>query len=209
MQARLKRTTRKATAGYSGNSPNHRNDPAPVTPSPAELDSFPRVIVAKPGQVLPSRRNQLPGFEQVLAHYEQEDAERQAKYAAEDAAEAAEAEQAASALLNLAEPGPEPEPEYEPDAESDSEPEPVTTKPKRKRAFNKQPRQTKPRGTLKSKGGVSYCKPQGNTHDPGYWIATYKNFRKTGLPTKEAAEAKLKQWIDQDLCPCCERVWLN
>ena len=71
--------------------------------------------------------------------------------------------------------------------------------------MNKQPRQTKPRGTLKTKGGVSYCKPQGKTHNPGYWIASYKNFKKTGLPTEEEAKAKLQQWIDEDLCPCCER----
>ena len=26
------------------------------------------------------------------------------------------------------------------------------------------------------------------------------------MATEEEAKAKLKQWIDEDLCPCCERA---
>jgi hypothetical protein len=165
MIARIKRTTRMSTGGFTANLPDHRTDP-----EPAEPDSFPGVIVAEPRQELPSRHTQT-----------------------------AEAEEAASALLQLAEPEADPEPEPEPETEL------AFTKPKRKRAPNKQPRQTKPRGQLKTKGGVSYCKPQGKTKNPGYWIASYKNYKRTGLATEEETKAKLKQWIDEDLCPCCEK----
>jgi hypothetical protein len=95
-----------------------------------------------------------------------------------------------------------------PDSESEvdeakAEPEPVP-EPKPQRA--PKPHRIFKR-TLKSQGGVSFIKPQAKTKTPGYWAATYKNYRKTGFATKAAAEAKLKQWKDEDLCSCCEQNW--
>ena len=97
--------------------------------------------------------------------------------------------------------------------DSDSEPEPAdpepVTQPKRKRAAV--PNQIF-KMNKKSQGGVSFIKPQAkktkagsSITQAGYWVATYKNYRKCGFTTEAAAQAKLKQWRDHDLCPLCER----
>ena len=78
MIARTKRTTRKTTGGFTANLPNHHTDPSPVPntqrdptgpglitnagtqASSSDPVPIPRVIlVAKPGQVLPSRRKRI------------------------------------------------------------------------------------------------------------------------------------------------------
>jgi hypothetical protein len=61
--------------------------------------------------------------------------------------------------------------------------------------------------TKKTQGGVSFIKAQTRNKTPGYWVATYKNYRRCGFTSEEAARAKLNQWKIEDLCPCCEQNW--
>ena len=56
------------------------------TTTSGHFDEFPRVVLATPGRVLPSRREST--FEQVMSRYEYADEERQARYAREDEASA-------------------------------------------------------------------------------------------------------------------------
>jgi hypothetical protein len=103
-----------------------------------------------------------------------------------------------------------PMPDSDPESEEEehTNPDPVP-QPKRKHAAVANQIFTM---NKKSKGGVSFIKPRAKKTkagssiiQAGYWVATYKNYRKCGFTTKESAEAKLKQWKDQDLCPLCER----
>ena len=100
---------------------------------------------------------------------------------------ATQATEAAQALLSLAPTQPEPIVQA-----AEPEPEPIVGNKRN-------------RGSLKTEGGVSYCKPQPNTSNPGTWTAAYRCYRKTGFNTKEQADAKLAYWKDNDLCPCCEK----
>ena len=100
---------------------------------------------------------------------------------------ATQATEAAQALLSLAPTQPEPIVQA-----AEPEPEPIIGNKRN-------------RGSLKTAGGVSYCKPNPNTSNPATWTAAYRCFRKTGFNTKQQADAKLAYWKDNDLCPCCER----
>ena len=79
---------------------------------------------------------------------------------------------------------PEPEPQAQPDA-------PITGS-KRNRA------------PLKTKGSITYNKSRG-VYEPEYWMVTYMRCRRT-FYSREAAEAALNHWKDNNVCPGCDRV---
>ena len=100
---------------------------------------------------------------------------------------AAQATEAAQALLSLAPTQTEPVVQVQA-----TQPEPIIGNKRN-------------RGSLKTEGSVCYTKPRPNTGNPGYWSAAYRCFRKTGFNTKQQAEEKLAYWKTNDLCPCCEK----
>ena len=225
--ANCKQTTRKATAGYTANLPNHRISPPPSPPirrtrrggrgrgrgrkrkqHSLNFDEFPRVINAEVGQVLPSRRGLT--FEQLLAQQQREDAEREARYAEEDAAEAAAvlagiSDQVVSSAATQGTPTAEPEawvadlaptaPENGPHtvAHEDEDEEPVANITGNKRN----------RPQCRSKGGVSYNKPRAN--NPGFWTVSYMRCR-VPFNTEAEAHAALTRWKEFDMCPGCDRL---
>lgn len=220
--ANTKQTTRKITAGYTRNMPNHRDSAPPSSPirrnrrggrrngrgrkskhHKRNFDEFPRVVLAEVGQVLPSRRGL--SFEQLLAQHRREDAAREARYAEEDAAEAAAVlaginSQVVSSAATQGVPTAEPEdwvadlaptaPENGPHTVAHDQPVANITGNKRNRP------------QCKSKGGVSYNKPRGS--NPGSWTAAYMRCR-VPFNTEAEAYAALARWKENDMCPGCDR----
>jgi len=225
--ANIKHTTRKITAGYTRNLPNHRDSAPPSSPirrtrrggrrggrgrkskqHKRNFDEFPRVLNAEVGQVLPTRRKLT--FEQLLAQHRREDAAREARYAEEDAAEAAEvlagiSNQVVSSAATQGTPTAEPEawvadlaptaPENGPHtvAHDDEDEEPVANITGNKRN----------RPQCKSKGGVSYNKPR--ARNPESWTVSYMRCR-VPFNTEAEAYAALARWKEHDMCPGCDRL---
>jgi hypothetical protein len=169
--------------------------------------------------VLPSRRGLT--FEQLLAQHRREDAEREARYAAEDAAAAEvlagirpNSEQVVSSAATQGTPTAEPEPwvadlaptapdhgpHTDPDEETEPEPEPEPEPqpdPEPVLTGNK-----RNRPQCRSKGGVSYVKPRAN--NPGFWSVSYMRCR-VPFNTETEARAALARWKQHDMCPGCDR----
>jgi hypothetical protein len=186
MIARTKRTARKTTGGFTANLPHHRTVPSPV-PNTQRDPNGPGLITNSGIQANSSDPVPIPRVILVAKPGHVLPTRRK----------------------RTPEPAPEPvsEPESVAEAEDESEPKPEPEAPPVKKGRYKTPRSypNRPKA-FKSDGGISYTKPQSKTGNAGSWTISYRCFRKSGFPTREAAAAKLKQWKEANLCPFCERT---